>query len=61
MKIKLSASHRIGHLIFSAVIVVLYFTNVITGAWGIALLILAGIASLTSFISFYQNRKSKEK
>ncbi len=60
MKLNMSPLHRIMHLVFSAVIVVLYFTHVLKGAWGIALMILAGIAVLTSFISFYQSRKSKE-
>lgn len=57
----MSPSHRIMHLVFSAVVVALYFTHVLTGAWGIVLLILAGIAVLTSFISFFQSRKFKEK
>lgn len=39
-------------IIVALVIVVLYFTNVISGTLGIILLILAGVFVLTSLISF---------
>ncbi|MGQ9806593.1 MAG: YgaP family membrane protein [Chlorobiales bacterium] len=37
-------------LVLAAVFVVLYFTDVVSGALGIALLALAGVFTLTSFI-----------
>jgi len=43
---------RIIRTILAVVIGVLYFTNVITGTWGIILLILAIVFLLTSLISF---------
>ena len=43
---------RIIRLIIAAIIVTLYFTNVITGTLGIVLLVLAGVFVLTSFVSF---------
>ena len=39
-------------IIIAAIIVVLFFTNIITGTLGIVLLVLAGIFLLTGFISF---------
>ena len=43
---------RIVRLLIAAVIVILYFTNVLTGTLGIVFLVLAGIFLLTSLISF---------
>ena len=43
---------RTIRLIIAALVVVLYFMNIITGTLGIILLILAGIFVLTSLISF---------
>jgi hypothetical protein len=37
-------------LVLAAVFVALYFTNVVSGALGIVLLVLAGVFALTSFI-----------
>lgn len=39
---------RIIRTILAIVFVVLYFTGIVTGAWGIVLLVLAGIFILTS-------------
>lgn len=39
-------------LIIAAIIVILFFTNIISGTLGIVLLVLAGVFVLTSFISF---------
>lgn len=52
MKKNMSSADRIIRLIISAIFVVLYFTNVVTGIWGIVLLVLAGIFILTSLITF---------
>lgn len=48
----MGTADRIIRLIVAALFVVLYFTNVITGTWGIILLIIAGIFVLTSIIAF---------
>lgn len=48
----MGASDRIIRVIIAALIVTLFFTNIIAGTIGIVLLILAGIFLLTSFISF---------
>lgn len=43
---------RIVRLLIAAMIVILYFTNIISGIFGIVLLVLAGIFVLTSLVSF---------
>lgn len=43
---------RIIRLIIAAIIAILFFSNVISGTLGIILLVLAGVFTLTSFISF---------
>ena len=43
---------RIIRLIISAIAVIIYFTNTVTGFFGIVLIILAAVFLLTSFISF---------
>lgn len=48
----MGSTDKIIRLIIVAVIAVLFFTNVITGALGVILLVLAGIFTLTSLISF---------
>jgi hypothetical protein len=52
MKKNMGTADRIIRLIVAALFLVLYFTKVITGTWGIILLVLAGIFVLTSIISF---------
>jgi hypothetical protein len=52
MKKNMGSADRIIRLIISAIIVALYFTNVVSGTLGIVLVILAAVFSLTSFISF---------
>ena len=52
MKKNMGKADRIIRLIIAAIIVTLYFTNVITGTLGIVLLVLAGVFVLTSFVSF---------
>ena len=46
----MGSADRIIRVIIAAAIAVLYFTDVITGTWGIVLLVLAGIFLLTSII-----------
>jgi len=39
-------------ILLAVLFVALYFTNVVTGTWGIVLLVLAAIFVLTSLVSF---------
>ncbi len=52
MKKNMGSADKIIRLLTAAVIVVLYFTNIISGTLGIVLLVLAAIFALTSFVSF---------
>lgn len=52
MKKNLGSADRIIRLILSAVLVILFLTDIITGTWGIVSLIVAGILILTSIVSF---------
>jgi fatty acid desaturase len=52
MKKNMGNADRIIRIIIAAIIVALYFTNIITGTFGIVLLVLAGVFVLTSLISF---------
>jgi len=52
MKANLGSTDKMVRIIIAIVIAILYFTNVIAGALGIILLILAAVFVLTSLISF---------
>lgn len=52
MKKNMGLADRIIRILIAAVVVILYATNVISGTFGIILLVLAGIFVLTSFIGF---------
>lgn len=52
MKKNMGNADRIIRLIIAAVIVALVFTKVIVGTLGIILVVLAGVFTLTSFVSF---------
>ncbi len=52
MKKNMGSIDRIIRFILAAIFIVLYFTNTITGMWGIVLLILGAVFILTSFVSF---------
>ena len=52
MKKNMGSTDRIIRLIIAAVIGTLFFTNVISGIWGIVLVVLAIVFALTSFVSF---------
>ncbi|MCU0461688.1 MAG: DUF2892 domain-containing protein [Bacteroidales bacterium] len=52
MKKNMGNLDRIIRLLVAAVIVVLYFLNVITGTLAIVLMVVAAIFVVTSFISF---------
>ena len=52
MKKNMGSADRIIRFIIAAVVAVLYFTNIISGTWGIALMVVAGVFVLTSLGSF---------
>lgn len=52
MKKNMGTADKAIRIVLAAIVVILYFTNVITGTLGLVLLILAGIFVLTSFMSF---------
>ena len=51
MKKNMGTVDRIIRLIIAAIVVTLYFTNLISGTLGVILIVLAGIFVLTSMIS----------
>lgn len=52
MKTNIGKADKIIRLIIAAIIVTLYFTNVVTGTLGIVLLVVAAIVTLTALINF---------
>lgn len=52
MKKNMGTTDKVIRLLAAAVIIALYFTNVISGTLAIVLLVVAGLLVLTSFISF---------
>jgi hypothetical protein len=52
MKKNMGSTDKIIRVLIAAVIAILFFTNVISGTFGIVLLVLAGVFVLTSLISF---------
>jgi len=52
MKRNLGTSDRAIRLLIALLITVLYVTNIITGTFGLVLLIIAAVFTLTSFIGF---------
>lgn len=52
MKKNMGSADRTIRIILAVVFAILYFTNVVTGTFGIILLVLAAVFLLTSFISF---------
>lgn len=52
MKPNISSTDRMIRVFIAALAAVLYFTNVLTGFWGIAFLTIGGILLLTSMINF---------
>lgn len=47
----MSNADKIIRVIIAAIVATLYFTNVVSGTFGIVLLVLAGVFVLTSLIS----------
>jgi hypothetical protein len=52
MKKNIGGADRIIRVLIAAVIAVLYFTNIISGTPGLALLIIGGVFLATSLIGF---------
>lgn len=52
MKANMGRTDRILRTGIAAIIAILYFSNIITGAVGVVLLVAAGIFLLTSIVSF---------
>lgn len=52
MKKNMGMADRAIRLIVAAVLVALYFTDTVTGTLGIVLLVVAGVFTLTSLVSF---------
>ncbi|MBC6994767.1 DUF2892 domain-containing protein [Neolewinella lacunae] len=52
MKKNMSSTDRIIRVIIAAVLIGLFFANVVVGTLGIILLVLAGVFLLTSTVSF---------
>ena len=52
MKKNMGTADRIIRVILAIIIVALYYANVITGLYGIVLLVLAGVFILTSLVSY---------
>lgn len=52
MKKNMGATDKIVRVILAIVMIILYFQGVVTGFWGIVLLVLSGIFLLTSLVSF---------
>ncbi len=52
MKKNMGSADKIIRILLAVLFVALYFTNIVTGTWGIVLLVLAAVFVLTSFVSF---------
>ncbi len=48
----MGSADKIIRILIAVVVAILYFTNTITGTFGIILLVLAGVFVLTSLVSF---------
>ncbi|MCD6597183.1 MAG: DUF2892 domain-containing protein [Bacteroidales bacterium] len=52
MKKNLGGTDKIMRLVIAVVIVILFFTEIIYGIFGIVMLVIAGILLLTSLVNF---------
>lgn len=52
MKKNMGSADRMIRLLLAAIFAGLYFTDTVTGTFGIVLLVLAGVFVLTSLVSF---------
>ncbi len=51
MKKNMGITDKVLRLLAAALLIVLYFTNVVTGTWGIVMLAIAGLLIVTSLFS----------
>jgi hypothetical protein len=52
MKKNMGVADRIIRILLAGLFVYLYFGGIVTGTWGIVLVVLGGVFVLTSFIGF---------
>ena len=52
MKKNMGTVDRIVRTILAIIMIILYVQGILSGVWGIVLLVLSGIFLLTSFVSF---------
>ena len=52
MKKNMGSTDKVLRLVIAVILVVLYFSNVLTGTLGIIALVVAGVFTLTSVMSF---------
>jgi hypothetical protein len=52
MKKNMGSTDRSVRIILAVLFAILYFNRSVTGAWGLVLIVLAGVFLLTSFVSF---------
>jgi len=52
MKNNMGTIDRVIRILIATLVIVLYFTNIITGTLGIILLVVAGVFILTSILGF---------
>ena len=52
MKKNMGSADRVIRIVIALIFVALYFTNVVSGLLGIALVVLAGVFLLTSLLNF---------
>lgn len=48
----MGSTDKLIRLVIAAIFVVLYFSGTVIGTWGIVLLVLAAVFTLTSLVSF---------
>jgi hypothetical protein len=52
MKANMGSLDRIIRLVLAVIFAIIFFTETVSGTWGIVLLTLAVVFTLTSFVSF---------
>jgi len=52
MKKNMGNTDRMLRLLIAAAAIILYFTHIVTGTFGIVLLVIAGVFALTGLVSF---------
>ena len=52
MKKNIGSADKIIRIVIAAIFALLYFTNTVTGIFGVVLLLLAGVLVLTSIVSW---------